>query len=318
MNKGTAILMAGNLGAYKFAIDSILKNAVEPNNADVFILASRGGYIHVADENFKGSTFPVQVGKEDEEIISSCFKDSLKFSGYIEDVPGYDKRMAGEVKSLQKRTSWINDDPNKLVTPYYNKGSKRFIDPVKYLDQYLRLQYLIGILDDYELKNSMKYDRIVRLRIDQILDRKLIVDDEPVGQEQFHWLMMDNLYYGTPKIMKHICHNFAGQVGGLRTDASYIRAMDFRLTQDPQFREFISNALDAHQACLHHIGWNIGWRFFKKDAFVSIPRYSESERDRKSKSLMAEEYYEFTECEPCHHYPNFDTEKDIVCVYYMY
>lgn len=315
MDKKTAILMAGDLGTYKFALDSICENIVKPNNADVFILTSKGGFIHVSDEEFDGQNFSVQVDAEDEERLSAGFGSSLKGLHYVENIPDYTEQMGAEIKNLDNRILWL-DKPNEK-TVLYDAERGEFRHPAKYLDQYLRLRYLVEILNRYERKHNVKYDYIARVRIDQILDRKIIISNETDSREWLRWIQMDNFFYGTSDLMKEICFNFVSQIGGLRV--AYVRdGLDFSLTQEPQFRKFVIDTVDGRFADLRHTGLNIGWRVFKRGMSASISDYNKIRQDIKSKKIILGEYLKFTEHGMSVEYPNFDTKNNIVWVYYIY
>lgn len=309
-----AVLLAGNLGCHRLCIKSIMDNIIKPNNADVFILASRNNnYIHASSEHFERINVDVKVTKEDKDSIIECFGSHIKHFGYIEDIENYEEGITKNMNEIKDRISWI-DKPTE-PTEIYDAETKNIDYNVryKYIDQYLRLQYLAKMANDY--------DYIIKARIDQICDTEIKIQDTSV--EILWWNGMENLFYGSANIMKEICLTFVNKIGMYDTKdyrEKYCQHSnrDYRLTSDLQFRGFIAELVPKHNVLLEPNKIRIGWRLFKSDSVCSIPNYDVKDRERMKNKVEVLNYYKFTPDNSIYRYSFFDIGNNIIWVYYMY
>jgi hypothetical protein len=303
-----AILMGGNLGCYKHTIDSVMNNIIKPNNADVFILTSKNNYIHAGTDNFDCINIEVPVSKEDEENIKKCFGENLKYFEYIENISGYNDSLISCLNNLKNNISWINITENHIER--FNKNTKTIDDGVRYIDRYLRLQYLIKLVD--------KYDFIMVVRIDQMCYTTIKI--ESVENNVFYTNTMDNLFYGSKNIMREICLNFVNEIG-LYDDKNYIdrynNGIDYRLTPEVQFSKFIIKTLSKLNTIIIHNNIKIGWILLRKNEICIIPDYYNAENNRKQMNIEKDKYYKFDENKVTHDII-FDMGYTTIWIYYIY
>lgn len=285
MSNKTAVIMAGNYGCHRCAIDSIFRNVIVPNDADVYILTSKKNYIHASSPNigmFGGQNVEVPVTAKDEDIVRSCFGDHLKYLGYIEDIPEYDVVFRQHLIDLRNRVQWINfDNPDKFKNRYADiMGCSE-----KYSDQYMRLKFLARFLNGY--------DSVIRIRIDQPCDK--LINIGPIDKKCLWWGGMDNYFYGDAGIIRRICEQFVDTIGthndvGMKN----INGTDYRLDCESQFAMFIASL----NVPTRHAGIRIGWKLFYDGGVCAIQNQGIAERDRMAKGLNEKEYYKFTACAP--------------------
>ncbi len=179
-----AILISGGLRTFWFSFDSILKNFIIPNNADIFIYT---GY-----DNFNNNMKKIYT---DNHIINLSTCSSLisrsnpyyenkilyideysfiknKFGNYVKDIKFY-QNYPDDIEEFE------NDFNERLkIFKNYNKNqeiAKSHYGPLKYVfEQYFRLYKCNEMKKEYERKNNFQYDYCIRLRPDFYYDN--IVD----------------------------------------------------------------------------------------------------------------------------------------------
>lgn len=304
-----AAIMPGNLGNYKLCIDSIMKNLIGPNNADVFILTSKeNNYFHLAGEDtLHGGKYNYPVTDEDEIEIKKCFGDNLKIIEYIENIPDYKDQMAIHIERLNKRTSWWNDLGK--WTHFFDRDKKQIMDGRNYLDRFLRMRYLSTMIEDYERDNNIKYDYIIRFRIEQLFKSKIVVKRIAKIQElHIVGAGMDCFWHGTRETSRFIMWEVVNQIGKFN-NKSITDTGDYRFDRDMQFSEFLKRIPNL---MLCNTNLQIGITLFKENIKIFIPNQTtEVERKKKNKSLI--EYYGSSECEQ--KYPIIDHYHRHIWVY---
>jgi len=304
-----AAIMPGNLGNYKLCIESIMKNLIGPNKADVFILAAKeNNYFHLAgDDTLHGGKYDYPVSESDEEEIQECFGSQLKSIEYIEDIPDYKEEMAKQIKLLNKRVLWW-DDLGKW-THFFDSKKREIRDGRNYLDRFLRMKYLIKTVEDYESKNNMKYDYIIRFRIEQLFNDPIVIEHEGPSEE-FHFMGsgMDCFWHGTAKTAKYLALNAVSEVGRFDNN-SITPAGDYRFDRDMQFSELIKTLSDVNSKPM---GLQIGITLFKENLKIFIPDQA-TEVDRKENNKSLTEYYGGSSCEQ--KYPIIDHYHRYIWVY---
>jgi hypothetical protein len=297
-----AVVMAGLLGSYQVAIDLIMKNLILPNNADIFILTSRYNYVHASSEDdFTPYNFPASVSLVDEDCIKQCFGKHLRYFSYSEDLPGYQDELQKQKEKLKERLhSFEGEDL------YFNQSSGTVYNETTYLDQYLKLKFLMPLISGYDL--------VMRFRIDHVLTRRLIlksVEDNTLlcgGCESY-------LFWGNEKTIKQICNNFLNEIGTYEPPM-YLRkvsALLYGLGSDNQFYGFLKK--EAINTDLS--GIKVGWRLHKRDSICHIIDYGVDEAERKTSGISQKNYYSFHKSVVAYH-PTFDTKQNILWSYMLY
>ena len=193
-DKRTAILYSGSAYNVRYSLKSQLENLVIPNNADVFIFTNRfvkrrktpEGYIpdvtklDTPEENqrwvdkCKEQVFEDDVLTDEEiQLMRDTFGDRLKVLQLAEDVPGYmDYIQRGREEMMQCINNRVNDNLSKGLPSVYNgeiqtnpnTGNIRNTS-----DQYKHVQKCYELMKQYESENNIKYDWVIRARIDFIV-----------------------------------------------------------------------------------------------------------------------------------------------------
>ena len=299
----TAVIMAGLLGCYQVSVDSIMQNLVIPYDADVFVLTSNGNYVHASNENdFEPGIQPTPVSSCDEDAIKACFGGHLRHFSYSEDIPGYQDDLEQQQFKLKERLASVE---NRHGDAYFDPNTQTIRHPIWYLDQFLRLKYLI--------QKVSGYDMVVRYRIDQILTRPLPLCSIEDGA--FWWSGMDNLFYGDQTTMNRVCSNFLDNIGAYSPPEHIgpVNGLRYGLSSDAQFGGYIKiTGLNAKQTQT-----NFGWRLHKRDAICNIFSREKTEIERQAKGLSPKDFYIFEKRE-IPYSPVFDTEHDILWAYFLY
>lgn len=189
--KKIAILLSGTAYNYKFSIDSMLKNMVIPNDADVFILTSRENDLRRTtdqtrineidpDEWHKKSLTikrdKTSVDDDQVNVISKTFGDRLKGFQFIEDIPGYSLYLESEQRRLAGIINNYSDESRSLkIKPAFRKkvASENNTYLMCMINQYNNVKMGFEIMKLYENKNNCEYDFIARVRMDFIVPEKI-------------------------------------------------------------------------------------------------------------------------------------------------
>ncbi len=190
----TAILFSGSAYNIKYSIHSQLENLIIPNDADVFIFTNRyckrrktkEGYIpdhskmDTAQENDKWvektkDQFYDGAPLSDEEIqiIKDTLGDRIKVFQIADDLPDYIEYIhLGREEMMNCINNRIRENAEMGLPTVYNgqimdesdNGNIRNTS-----DQYRHVQKCYELMRQYEDENNIKYDYIIRARIDFIV-----------------------------------------------------------------------------------------------------------------------------------------------------
>lgn len=189
----TAILYSGSSYNIRYSLKSQLENFIIPNDADVFIFTNRfckrrktpAGYIpdpsklDTPEENQKWvekvatQTFQdIPLTDEEIQIIKDTLGDRVKVFKVAEDIPEYMNYLQ---RGRQEMMNCVNNriEENKelgLPTVFNgqpmdnpNNGNIRNTS-----DQYKHVKKCYELMCQYEQENNIKYDYVIRARIDFI------------------------------------------------------------------------------------------------------------------------------------------------------
>lgn len=158
-----ALILPGNLSTYFVSLDT-LKQICDNYDIDIYILYSKINYIHTLFENNK----TIEVEDEDIDFINNKLTNNIKYFKAIEDIPEYNSIINNYIMNFQKNILWT-----KELTLMHNFTYDSFMNynrTKKYLDQFVRINYLYKTIE----KENIKYDYIIRARIDQYIDYKIL------------------------------------------------------------------------------------------------------------------------------------------------
>lgn len=191
-HRKTAILYSGAAYNIKYSLPSQLKNLVEVNDADVFILTTRyckrrhtiASEIPDASENDKwneknaGTMLDFNELTEHEiQLIKDTFGDRLKGLYFAEDLPEHMQKIYSKRREMANIVNWYIDENIHLKLPLPFTGTK-FKDANNdssngtircVVDQYNHLKRCYEFMEQYENENNFKYEWVMRARIDFIV-----------------------------------------------------------------------------------------------------------------------------------------------------
>lgn len=310
-----ALVMPGNLDCYKVSIKPMFENFIKVNNCDVFMLASKTSSMKVTNHILNGSKYKITHTEEDEKNIKNCFGDHLKELKYIEDIPNYKEELESQIVKLNERTSWV-EYKGKFIQ-YYSPEKKQIDEPIAYIDRFVRMKYLVKMLEDYELKNNFKYDYIIRFRVDMLLKCPIFDINKYIkntGAEELYWDNLEALWAGTPKVMKYMLENIVETIGqyrvGVETERGY-----YCLCRISQTRKFVEEL--PFPVKITNIPSYIGVTLFKEHNKIFIKSHPESEPIREKEGKTSEEFYG-VEYEENIYYPILDETAPYLFVYTYY
>jgi hypothetical protein len=263
-----AVVMAGLLGAWQTAIESIKNNVVDPNKADVFILTERRNYVHASGPVPHIWSIDLPLDGDEERLIGDCLGPNLKHFEWCEDNPRYAACLDEALNLLPINLSGAGHPEDY---DQYDPTSRTMLRPVWYVDQFVKLKVLAEQISGYDV--------LLRYRIDQAADCPVIVDCMP----SMAWVGMDNLFFGPEQSFKQVCSEMAMGIGGYRPLGS---CGGHGLTSDAQFG-----------GCLRFprtVSYGFGWRAYRRDGICSIPDFIRSESERFHRGLEFDQYYRFT------------------------
>lgn len=192
MSRKTAILYAGSAYNIRFSLESQLKNLVEPNDADVFIVTTRyckrrhtnASEIPDASENDKwnkknaGTMLDFnELTNEEIQLIKDTFGERLKVFYIAEDDTDYMNYLSRKRSEMASIVNWYIDENIHLKLPLPFTGTK-FTQPNNnssngtircIVDQYNHIKKCYELMEKYENENGFKYEWVMRARIDFIV-----------------------------------------------------------------------------------------------------------------------------------------------------
>lgn len=209
----TAILYSGSAYNIKHSIQSQLENLVIPNDADVFIFTNRfckrrttpEGYIpdpskmDDPEENQKWvdkcklQTFEDNPLTDEEiQLMKDVLGDRLKVIQLAEETPGYMEYLqSGREEMLRAINNRMKDNAAKGLPTLFNgkeqnnpnNGNIRNTS-----DQYKHVQKCYQLMKEYEADNGIKYDYVMRARIDFIVPFELNISHYYLNHDSNNYL----------------------------------------------------------------------------------------------------------------------------------
>ena len=188
MKKRTAIIYGGSPYSTNFSLESQIKNLIDPNEADVFMVVTRGmkrrktpaSEIPLAEQNEKwneknATTIVDKTPLSDEEIqvIKETLGDRLKGFLVFEDTNDYYDHVVSDRKEMTNiANNYINEcNSQGLPAPFRGKliasddnGTVRCV-----VDQYHHIKKAYELMEAYEKANDVQYEYVMRARIDFIV-----------------------------------------------------------------------------------------------------------------------------------------------------
>lgn len=213
----TAILFSGTAYNYKYSIDSLFKNLIFPNNADVFILTSHynmrrrtvEGTLKVNAEDAEGWAIKNRAQERNEangittadiNFIKDTFGDHLKVFQLMDHLDGYAEYINGEREKMMDTVNKYRAESLELKLPqpfgsdvlHSDNGNVRAI-----IDQYNHVKRCFELMEEYENANGFKYDIVARVRIDFICPFKFDFSHYYLNQD-YHYLYNCGMFRQDP------------------------------------------------------------------------------------------------------------------------
>jgi cephalosporin hydroxylase len=193
MNRKTAILYAGSAYNLRFSLESQLKNLVEPNDADVFIVTTRAmkrrktphdDYIPKAEENdlwvekvSKTIVDDSPLTDQEIQLIKDTFGERLKGFFIVEENEDYMNYLREERQKMADIVNWYIDESAYMKKPlpfgggkFKNANNDQSNGTIRCTtDQYNHIKKCYELMERYENERGEKYEWVVRARIDFIV-----------------------------------------------------------------------------------------------------------------------------------------------------
>jgi len=282
--------MPGNLDCYKASYESVMKNLIEPNDADVFILASKVMNIKTIsdDSHTTGQGRNVPVTKEDIDNVKRCFGKHLKVFKFDSDIPGYEDDAEEQAKAADKRvSSWITDQ-GKFIQ-FYNREKKQLNNARHYIDRFVKMKYIVKLVEEYEKENNIKYDYIVRARIDFIYNFEVDLAKYYKQQDTKFWYdRQDDLWIAESDIAKEILSNLVNHIGEY-DGGSQTPTGDYRLDRSWQILRFLDTISFGKMG---NMIIPIGITLYRKGVKVFVPSFPKIDEERLKANRTIENFYE--------------------------
>ena len=276
----TAILYTGSAYNVRFSIQSAMKNLVEPNNADVFIVTERrclrrktiSGEIPKIDDwvPFEKKTSQIiqdltqPLTDQEIELIKSTFGDRLKMFYLIDEKRDYLDYINVEREKMRHACNAYRNENIKLgIKPPFNEISDADNGNIRcVVDQYRHIKKGYELMCEYENQNNFKYDYVMRARIDFVVPEKISVEYYTLNHDRAYWYIMgsvlrDPFLYSEEFCWfskRSICDKIYPEMAkmGLITDRKYEtyyapQNNDFRFGAETQF------AILIHELGIPHI-----------------------------------------------------------------
>lgn len=201
----TAILIGGCIRNSFSTFDNFVKNIVETNDADVFMLFRPNSEFDCEHEKNTYKNFEIMA----RELLGTRLKH-YKYTG-----KEYDDIVNINCEICKKDAMSHKEIPEDVT--YYNHQNN--LISTRLVDQYTFCLFLANILENYEKNNNIKYDYVIRTRTDK-MDFKVplpICDmiqkygnniDETLyvcGSDTWY---NESFFFGTHDIMLMVCRTF--------------------------------------------------------------------------------------------------------------
>lgn len=213
MEDKTAILFAGSGYNLQYSLESLLKNLVEPNNADVFVLIPRNEKRRKTPASeirndvdtpegwasFDAKTRTTIVDDSplrDDELayIRQVFGDRLKVLQVADDLPDYMQYIDLErIKMMNTINSYIRECKAKNL-PLPLNGIEIHDPTTGYIrmtiDQYRHIRKCYQLFEEYERKTGTKYKYVMRARIDFVCDEPILIEHYTLNHDESYLYSM--------------------------------------------------------------------------------------------------------------------------------
>lgn len=161
-----AIILPGNLASYFVSLNT-LEKICSNYDIDIYILYSKNiNYVHTLLRNNKN----IDITVEDIQIINDKLNHHIKFFKAIEDIDDYDNIINEKIKLFQKNILWTRDLVDQQLSNFTYESFMNNKRTQIYLDQFVRINYLYKVIES----SQIKYDYIIRARIDQYIDYNIL------------------------------------------------------------------------------------------------------------------------------------------------
>lgn len=185
-----AFLIFGMTRNYKKCAATFLENVLSPCNGDIFVSFRKGTEFLNDDGN---------TGVNDFTFLLNLFGDHLKFFEYDDE-------------------NVINDIKQHNLNRIYNSFDVTNDDKIRILysiDQYARVKNIASKFEDYCSSNNVKYDIVVRLRLDRLYWKNIYNITEQIKDPTKIYIMktcdtrcVDYIFFGETVTMIEIMKNF--------------------------------------------------------------------------------------------------------------
>lgn len=265
----TAILYSGSAYNTKFSLPSALKNLIEPNNADVFIVTDRRCLRRktvasvIPDPDLDWQKFleknnrqvnDLSTPLQDEEVlhIKEVFGERLKSFNLIEDMQEYSGYLNEErAKMMHTCNEYRRESINRGIKPPFNEIEHPANGNILcVVDQFRHIRKCYELMCEYENEHGFKYDYVMRARIDFIVPEKISVEHYTLNHDKAYWYIMGSVLRDPFPFAEEFCwfskRSIADQIYpaldrmGLITDRKYDtyyepQNNDFRFAAEAQF-----------------------------------------------------------------------------------
>ena len=196
-----ALCVSGLMRTFVKCHESIIKHIIEPNQADLFI--STWNVLGVGTYKVPGQPWIPMPGEEkniSEDQIRSTYGDYLK-ELHIEDWESTQKNFWAELKaSRRNKPHWVAHDPRMMAVTH----------------RLASMHYKIGqanrIRKEYENKNGIKYDYVIRGRPDIKHNKTLKLSEYDIkwpdvfcDKEHSYGYVCDQFCFGTSEVLDIYC-----------------------------------------------------------------------------------------------------------------
>lgn len=161
-----AIILPGNLASYFVSLNTFEK-ICSNYDIDIYILYSKNiNYVHTLLSGNQN----IDITTEDIHIIEDKLQNHLKFFKAIEDIDDYNNIINEKIKLFQKNILWTKNLVDQQLSNFTYDSFMNNKRTQIYLDQFVRINYLYKVIES----SQIKYDYIIRARIDQYIDYNIL------------------------------------------------------------------------------------------------------------------------------------------------
>jgi len=221
-----AAIIVGQTRNYCFAVESILKNVIKPNDIDCYF---------VLTNNTGGSNKAIST------VINDCFTSYVKGILFTDEIAGYKEEIQKSADAIDKRIKSM-DVCDDIWTWYSIDGTHERAIYVS--DEWLKIKKAFNLID------ANKYDTILKLRLDipWLTEIKLEYTDSlkinTLNDINGIWAK-EYLFYGSYDIMKLITQTYLNYFC-TNTSPYQVDGNNLALVNEVQFGKFIKDNNISH------------------------------------------------------------------------